>query len=110
MEHGQTAPARETILRLAASKEAVVTMCENKAWDDAEVQSRLERIRDSFGLECFRAKAAPGEAAVDSVVLGAGSYALMGVILRVPELAGLVRAVRSRIGREVRVRGGRSAR
>jgi putative peptidoglycan lipid II flippase len=32
------------------------------------------------------------------VVLGGGIYALMGVILRVPELTGLARAVRRRIG------------
>ena len=41
----------EVILRLAASKEAVVTMCEQKAWSDAEVAGRLERIRLAFGLD-----------------------------------------------------------
>jgi two-component system NtrC family sensor kinase len=41
----------EVIMRLAASKEAVVAMCETRNWNDSDVQSRLDRIRHGFGLD-----------------------------------------------------------
>ena len=41
----------ETVLRLAASKEAVISMCETGSWSDADMRSRLERIRTGFGLD-----------------------------------------------------------
>jgi two-component system, NtrC family, sensor kinase len=41
----------EIVLRLAALKEAVVTMCEAQNWSDADVGNRLTRIRQTFGLD-----------------------------------------------------------
>jgi two-component system NtrC family sensor kinase len=41
----------ETVVKFAAIKEAVLTMCEAKNWSDADVLNRLERIRMNFGLD-----------------------------------------------------------
>ena len=54
----------EIILRLAASKEAVVTMCEGRQWSNSEVQSRLERIRVGFGLDFLDVIAPNGEVVI----------------------------------------------
>jgi len=41
----------EIVLKLAATKEVVVAMAESGKWNDPDVQSRLEKIRVSFGLD-----------------------------------------------------------
>ena len=41
----------ETVVKLAAIKEAVVAMCETKNWTDTDVLNRLERIKMNFGLD-----------------------------------------------------------
>lgn len=41
----------EIVLKLVASKEAIVEMAENGKWTDPEIHSRLQKIRASFGLD-----------------------------------------------------------
>ncbi len=51
----------ETVIRLAASTEAVVTMCNGRNWSDADLLNRLERIRVGFGLDYLDVIAPDGQ-------------------------------------------------
>ncbi|MCX7591068.1 MAG: hypothetical protein N2255_05510, partial [Kiritimatiellae bacterium] len=41
----------DTVLRLAASKERVIEICDGQKWDDPELLARLDRIRVNFGFD-----------------------------------------------------------
>ncbi len=41
----------ETVLRLLAGKKEIVSLCEARAWSDAEMQGQLESTRVAFGLD-----------------------------------------------------------
>jgi len=54
----------EIVLKLAASKEVVVDMAEGGKWTDADVHSRLEKIRTGFGLDFLDVLAPDGRVMV----------------------------------------------
>jgi len=54
----------EVVLRLAALKEAVVNMCQERDWSNLEVRNRLERIRVNFELDFLDVVAPDGRVVV----------------------------------------------